>query len=44
MPIYTIETEANKDYFLIFKDGTLYLKISKRNNTIEAIKEYFNIK
>lgn len=42
--IYTIDTEANKDYFLIFKDGILYLKISKKNNDIETLKRYFNIK
>ena len=30
-------------YFLVFKDGAIYLKISSKNNKLEQIKKYFNI-
>lgn len=42
--MYTIDETKNQNYYIIYKDGHEFLKISKKNNNIDVIKKYFNIK
>lgn len=42
--MYKMDELSNPNYYIIYKDGQEFLKISKKNNNIDVIKKYFNIK
>ena len=41
--MFSIDTTSNEKYYIILKDGKEFCKVSKAVNTLDAVKQYFNI-
>jgi hypothetical protein len=42
--IYTLDTESNEKYYILYKNGEYFTHLPKKGTDLEYVKKYFEIK